>query len=369
MSIFKDWLENQGKLIVTQPLSHAVPALSDYAQTEGLAHLGKRLLARKLYLFLTGQGKLRRTVTDKQWTHGLWIYERTAQIGDSLMDLAARSLFSEFGCEVDLLCKQNLGPLYQKDPWFRHIFTAPEQALGDKYDFVIIQSIHHRSLKHKIRFFKSLPWVCIQEFYDVPDFSRAQWGAQRISDLWTKQQIQLEWHGKQKIHYDACKQQSRKEGLRIVLALGGVDSVRTYQSWSQVVSGLSDDMRHHITLTGTGEIAQLQAQKIMQNNSYLDIENKVNQTSLDDIKTIFACCDMLVCADGGLMHLGVACDVKIILGLFIERIPPAYRLPRDYHDMALVSPTGSVNDIEASHVVNKLRQLMSASPSRPRFVS
>lgn len=334
MSIFKDWFESQGKLIVTQPLSQVVPARSDYAQTEGLAHLGKRLLMRKMYLFLKGQGKLRRAMADKQWSQGLWIYERTAQIGDSLMDLAARSLFAECGCEVDLLCKQNLGSLYQADPWFRHIFTEPELALKQKYDFVIIQSVHHRSLKHKVRFFKSLPWVCIQDYYDVPDFSRAQWGARRISDLWEKPSIQLEWHGKQKIHYTACRQQPSQEGLRIVLALGGMDCARTYQSWSQVIIGLRDDMQHRITLIGTGAIAQLQAQQIVHNNSNLNIENKVNQTNLDDIKTIFACCDMLVCADGGLMHLGVACDVKKIVALFIEGIPPAYRLPQEYHDMA-----------------------------------
>jgi hypothetical protein len=60
------------------------------------------------------------------------------------------------------------------------------------------------------------------------------------------------------------------------------------------------------------------------------------------------------------MHLAVACDVKKIVGLFIERIPPAYGLPQTYHDMALVSRTGSVNDIDADNVVNKLRQLMVA---------
>lgn len=77
------------------------------------------------------------------------------------------------------------------------------------------------------------------------------------------------------------------------------------------------------------------------------------------LKAILSSCNMLICADGGLMHMGVACDVELIVGLFVSEIPPTYRLPHIYHEMALISETASVQDICPQAIVDKVNCLYS----------
>ena len=66
-----------------------------------------------MYLFFSGQQSLMKDKADTGWKKGLWIYFRTAQIGDSLMDLAARDFFISRGCRIDLLTHEKLKDLYE----------------------------------------------------------------------------------------------------------------------------------------------------------------------------------------------------------------------------------------------------------------
>ena len=352
---FKRFLRSQGRLITTQPLSQSVPARSDYAQTEGLEHLGQRVLIRKLYLLINSQLNNLKNCANGKWKKGLWIYDRTSQIGDSLMDLSCRSVLNELGLEIDLLCKENIKDLYYGDSWFHQVFSDPNDCQNQKYDFVIIQSIHQRALRRKIKYFKSLPWVCIQGFYDVPDFARAQFGVERIRDLWSIKHQIADYHAKQKINLEPIT--VRKDRLRLAFALGGMDKVRTYTKWGEVFGKLQLPATTQITLLGTGEGAASQSIDISTKFSKLNIINKVNKTNLDDVKKILSIQDLLICPDGGLMHLGVACNTTKIVALFINTIPPLYRLPNHYIDASITSNTELVDDIEPTIIGDRINEI------------
>jgi hypothetical protein len=71
----------------------------------------------------------------------------------------------------------------------------------------VVQSVHHRALIKKITYFRDLPWLCIQGFYDVPDFSRMRWSTQRLMDWFDRpgdassveDALSFEAHARQKL--------------------------------------------------------------------------------------------------------------------------------------------------------------------------
>lgn len=359
MSFFTQWLHKQGQEIVTQPLSHPVDGMQDdYIRTEGLSKLGWRVVRRKIYLFFSGQKNLMQKKADTRWKKGLWIYCRTAQIGDSLMDLAARDFFKSCGCSVDLLTHEKLKELYTGDEWFGHVTSDVNSLKSEDYDFVIVQSVHHRALKAKVKFFKFKPWLCMQGFYDVPDFARAPWGAQRLMDFWSHQSNKdLERLSTQKLSTQKLVSFENKF-TDITFVLGGVDPVRTYPYWDLVLQSLPHLQNKTITLMGIGEVAELAGQAILNLNLNLKIHNMVNQLSLSQCIDELARTKLLLVADGGAMHLGVAVQVPQIVSLFIKEIPPNLRIPNRYHEMAIVSTTGFIKDIDVRHIVRKIEYVL-----------
>ena len=349
------WIEQQGLQVVTQPLSVPVPGKQDaYIRTEGLRKLGWRVLRRKLYLLWTGQFGLLQTQADPHWKRGLWIYYRTVHIGDSLMDLSARSFFSSVGCSVDLLTSPQLVTLYQNDAWFGAV-TADAQSLApNNYDFVIVQSVHHRALKAKIKYFSELPWICVQGFFDVPDFARGLWAAQRFMDIWRCPSINREAHARQKMHVPRLSVDGFDQEYSLVIVLGGIDPVRTYRKWAYVLEKLSRLGLRECVLIGTGPIAKADAENIASRELHITIDDRVDQLSLHQCTQLLSRTALLLVADGGAMHLGVAVGVEKIIGLFIAGIPPELRLPLEYHSQALISPTGFINDIRVEDICAKV---------------
>lgn len=351
MKALTTWVERQGLQVVTQPLSIPVPGQQDaYVRTEGLSKLGWRVLRRKLYLYWTGQYALLHVQANPHWKRGLWIYYRTSQIGDSLMDLSARSFFATVGCSVDLLTSPQLNQLYLNDNWFGKV-TADAESIDPKdYDFVIVQSVHYRALKAKIKLFPKLPWICVQGFFDVPDFARGLWSAQRFMDLWRCPTANRNEHGRQKLSVLNCGKPSLDQDYPLVVVLGGLDPIRTYRKWANVLDQLASHGVRECVLIGTGLVAKADALDIVHRSIPMAIDNLIDQLSLHQCIQLLSRTKLLLAADGGAMHLGVAAWTNKIVGLFICGIPPELRLPVDYHVHAVVSPTGLINDISVDDV-------------------
>jgi len=362
------WIEELGQQVITQPLSHAVPGNErNYRNSEGLRKLGWRHLRKLIYLNLHRQTELMAVKASPNWKKGLWIYQRTAQIGDSLMDLAPRSLFKLKGLEVDLLTPKHLCEIFQDDPYFNKVFDRIENSELKAYDFVIVQSIHHRALKEKIRHFPMLPWICIQGFYDVPDFARSRWSAQRLIDVfdWTDEQTNLEQHAypklgniKPTLNFDV------HPDIEVMIAVGGMDPSRTYHQWEQVIRELSNLGVKECVLIGKGDVAEQEAKKIQIELGHLvKIKNLINLTSLIDCARMLETTQTLFTADGGMMHLGVASGTREIVALFTQGINPSFRLPNPLIEGAIQVQSGEINDIAPNEIIERFKKLRSIATS------
>lgn len=354
------WIERLGQSVVTQPLSTRVLGNEDnYAKTEGLSKLGWRQLRKQCYLWLHGQRPLLRLQAEPQWTKGLWIYQRTAQIGDSLMDLAPRGLFKLNGIEMDLMTPEHLVELFAADPYFKRIFSTPTLEDTQHYDFVVVQSIHHRSLYKKIKYFKHLPWICIQGDYDVPDFARSQFATQRLCDLfkWTLSEEAFQQQARQKLFTTpAIHQSTPSEKYPLTLVLGGMDPSRIYLQWSALLRELQSHGFDRCLLLGTGKQAQMTSDVICKTfGQGMKIQNLVNAITLKECQAVLSKTELLITADGGLMHLGIASGSQRIIGLFTKGILPQYRLPIPELMDAIQSQTDEINGIAYLDIVKKIR--------------
>ncbi len=353
------WIERLGQRVITQPLSKRVLGNEDnYAKTEGLTKLGWRQLRKNCYLWLHRQSPLLRQEADPQWVRGLWIYQRTTQIGDSLMDLAPRGLFKLNGIEMDLMTPEHLVELFAADPYFKRIFSTPTKQDTQPYDFVVVQSIHHRSLYKKIKYFKHLPWVCIQGDYDVPDFARSQFATQRLCDLfkWTLSEEAFHQHARQKLFPATATHQSpSSEKYPLIIVLGGKDPSRIYLQWPALLRELQMQGFERCLLLGTGEQAQITSDAICKTfGQDIRIQSLVNAISLQQCQTILSQTELLITADGGLMHLGVASGCQRIIALFTKGILPEYRLPMPQLMDAIQSQTDEINGIAYLDIVKKI---------------
>jgi heptosyltransferase-2 len=355
------WIERLGLSVVTQPLSVMVGGNErEYAQSEGLSKLGWRQLRKICYLHLHRQAHLQQSTAHPEWKRGLWIYQRTPQIGDSLMDLAPRDLFKLKGIEMDLMIAEPLMPLFDGDNNFRKVYSTPSPGVDTSYDFVVIQSIHHRSLYKKIKYFPQLPWVCIQGNYDVPNFARSRFATQRLCDLfsWSLTELEFSRHAKQKLNLPSSVMEGLEAPLYpLTITLGGMDPSRIYFQWQEVISQLQRKGFKRCLLIGSGEQAQQTSDAIVNAfSSVMTIESVVNKVSLQECQSLIARTQLLITADGGLMHLGVATGCQRIISLFTKSILPSYRLSEEYLSDAIQSASDAINDIEPEWVVAKVMQ-------------
>ena len=113
-----------------------------------------------------------------------------------------------------------------------------------------------------------------------------------------------------------------------------------------------------VTLIGTGEQAESGARDILQLGLGIKVSNLVNQLNLPQCLQVLARTQLLLVADGGAMHMGVAMQVPKIVSLFIKSIPPELRLPIQYQSDAITSLTGGVTDIVAQQIVDKALALI-----------
>ena len=266
------------------------------------------------------------------------------------MDLSARSFFATVGCSIDLLTSPQLYKLYLNDNWFGKVTADAESIDPKNYDFVIVQSVHYRALKAKVRLFPKLPWICVQGFFDVPDFARGLWAAQRFMDLWRCPTANRNEHGRQKLSILDWGKPSLGQEYPLVVVLGGIDPVRTYRKWADVLVQLSGQGVRECVLIGTGPVAKADALDIVNRSIPMTIDNRIDQLSLQQCTRLLSRTKLLLAADGGAMHLGVAAWTEKIIGLFIRGISPELRLPADYQVHAVVSPTGLINDISVDDV-------------------
>ncbi len=373
--------------LVTQPLSRPVPADdAAYRRRKGDLRLAVRAWRRALQLRTSGQAALRRERFDPVWRRVLWIHEEAPQIGDALMDLAPRSLLAERGIAADLLAPPTIAALFDGDRWLRHCFSAPESIDPARYDAVIASSDGHRALATKRSCAPAVPWISIAGAYNAPDYQRAMFGAQRFADLLDHRLSVAEmcWHARQKLdrtgRYPPAQADDPERGTgvestrarldrserhvgepRVAIACGGVRDARTYRRWPDVVASLAATGIRSFVAVGSanGRRAADAIAGVLPPAAVLD--DRVGQGDLHAARAAIGHCDLLVCADGGLLHLGLTTAVPIV-ALFTSTIDPAWRLPPDFDGVALRSHSTDVDGIPPERVADAVGAALRARP-------
>ena len=354
MGGYSDWLKRQALASVTQPLSSTIDSNAEnYLQAKGYDTLGWRHFRRRVQFLLSGQQKHLQGEIRPSWKKVLWIYKGIPQIGDALMDLAPRSLLWQQGFCVDLFTDPHLAAMFKDDVWLDRVFDDPRLIAGQNYDFVIVPSHKNRSLKHKARLAPHLPWVSMHGFYTGPEFHRGKFAAQRLIDLLGCETTALEffWHQRQKLRPLEQPANGPRKITRIALALGGVDAARTYDHWLAVAETLFQNGRNiELTLLGSGNAVEVARAFTNQFSHPRSVVDRVNKTDITECRRLIGQQDLLIAADGGLMHLGATTAAKLV-SLFHKEVDPRWRLSGPHLPCALQSSTHAVSDIAVQTIV------------------
>jgi ADP-heptose:LPS heptosyltransferase len=358
-SAYESWLKRQALISVTQPLSFRVESNeADYANEVGYKKLGWRHFRRALAFALSGQNEHLSHRIEQSWKKGLWLYKGIPQIGDSLMDLAPRSLLHQQGFCIDLYTDSHLAKLYSGDPWFNRVHDDPQTIANQDYDFVIVPSHKSRSLRTKSLLLPGHPWISMHGFYTGPDFHRAKFATQRIIDLLGYEASEQNFflHQDQKLVPLAEPPAARRTIKKIAFALGGVHPSRTYQHWGQLAKALVNDQTDKIEFTLLGSGNAVDAAQVFMNefSETLQAFNQVNKTSLAECRELIHQQDLFIAVDGGLMHLGATTATRLV-SLFNSEISPLWQLSGAHLQSAIQSATRDVNDIPVNAIVKAAR--------------
>lgn len=357
-----------------KPVSTA--SAQEYISEAGYRKLGWRALRRRLVFKMSGQAKQKINSLKDAGKRGLWLYFGEGQIGDALMDLAPRSLLHAQGFSMDLLTDKTVARLFDGDPWFTCV-TDDISAVATKvtYDFVIVLSHKRRSLQPKIRHFRALPWVSILEDFTGPNFDRAAYATQRLADLLELDLEPAEFarHARQKLKPSTASpglaQDTAQMEQAIALSVGGVDPLRTYKHWPAVMAQLVRRGKTEFILIGSDNgLDEARRIELELGNSAL-VHNYVGKCSLAQSHYLLAAARIIVCVDGGLMHLAATTQTPLI-GLFSSAIRPEWRLPPSRPlTLFACSSSADVNDISPAEITEKTLSLCEAPGVKNASVS
>ncbi|MEY8689504.1 MAG: glycosyltransferase family 9 protein [Leptothrix sp. (in: b-proteobacteria)] len=354
-------LEQYAGATWSPPFAQQIPSnLDSYHQQVTSWQAAKRRAGRELNLWLHGQ----RTLVRDQIGHAcrlLWIYKGTPQVGDSLMDLAARVLLKGRIERIDLLIDEHLVPLYNSDQVFDRVACRTTNLRpATEYDLVLLHSASSRSIRDKVRDFRSLPFVHVHGFYTGPEFNRTLFGFHRLAqllgvsldDAWlTEYGRPVMWH--------SAADQTAVDALNVphgavALALGGVRDWRTYGRWAEVLRlAHQAGWQHPWVLVGAENGAVMRDQLFSEFGSRFQFIDAVGRLTLPQTHALLQRCTLALCADGGLLHLAHAADVPAV-ALFAGVIDPSFRVTAANRTISLHG-SERVDDIEPQQVFAALQ--------------
>jgi hypothetical protein len=350
----------------TPPFPQALPSnAAAYAARTSPWKAARRRALRELNLALHGQGPLLHQHIDPALHRRiLWIHQGTPQVGDSLMDLAARVLLQGRVARLDLLTDAHLLPLYRSDAVFSNVASSARELPADGYDLVMLHSMSSRSVRDKLRHFRRVPFVHVQGVYTGPEFNRTLFGFYRLAQLMGLPGAALEAMARptmQPSHaaHAAIAALAIPPGA-IAVALGGMRDWRTYTRWTDVLRGLAATGRvPHVVLIGADNgLAMRDA--IVAAEIGLPLIDRVGRHSLGEVQELIGRCALALCADGGLLHVAHTTDTPVV-ALFAGEILPALRVTSANRTTCLHGPV-QVDDIDPEAVLAAALACLNAAP-------
>ena len=282
-----------------------------------------RLLRRWLLLIISNQAELQLDTIPLTTKHILWIHISSTSIGDSIMELSGRILLKDH-YQVDLLTDRKNADIFYGDNVFNHIYVDCDTNYQN-YDLVILDVFNTKSIKFKTKYFPKVPFVPFMGYFYGLDFNRMLFSFHRINKL-LDNLYQIEVVNKMAnnyLNFNYLKSLVVYNSFSLVVAIGGEDSIRTYNHWVEVVCFLNSKYPQlEINLLGSknGEQIAHELAALKLSNVY----NHVAQLSLLETTRLIANARFFLGVDGGLMHIAESFCLSGV-ALFAKFLPE-YRL-------------------------------------------
>ncbi len=352
------------------PFPQHLPSTSEqYAQHTSAWSAARRRAMRSLNLRVHGQTPHLRTRIDPAvHRRVLWIHHGTPQVGDSLTDLAARELLKGRVERLDLLTDAHLLQLYRSDEVFAQVASTPAELPGP-YDLILLHSASSRSVKDKLAHYRDVPFVHVHGFFTGPEFNRTLYGYYRITQL-----LGLDISA-QEIERMACPsmrasaaEETAVDGLNlppgaIVMAIGGVRDWCTYLQWPEVLRGLHEaGVTRPVVLIGSDNGLAMRDQ-IVAANTGMTLIDRVAKHTLGEVQALMRRGDLVVCADGGLLHLAHTAHVPVVT-LFAGISEPRFRLTSANPTLWCYGANW-VNDVPAGELVARIIEALASGGRSP----
>lgn len=334
----------------------------DYFKTHPLSKFVFRRLKRDVYLQASGQFNHLVTRIPADTKHILWVYLGTPQIGDSIMDLSGRVLFKGANFKVDLFAGGFIADTYRGDPFFSATYSDPGAINFAKYDFVILQYLSWKCLKFKIKHLPKTPFLSILGHYYGTEFNRLEYSYSAINHFYASSSAASPIKNAScfNLRYDHSPVQ--RSPNKVAIGVGGVVDYRTYAHWSEFISLLgANDPSLEIFLVGTVNGIGIAEKTIKEFNGTAKITSLVGQQSTPEVFALLKTVSLLICADGGLLHLGKAAGAPI-LALFAGPIHPLMRFAPDDAATAIHAPD-QVSEISPDQLLIEYLKLRNTQPA------
>jgi Glycosyltransferase family 9 (heptosyltransferase) len=255
---------------------------------------------------------------------------------------------------LDLLTDAHLLGLYRHDKVFTQVASSPAELPGP-YELVLLHSTSSRSVKDKLSHYRALPFAHVQGCYTGPEFNRTLFGFYRLAQLLDSA---LSAHALETMARPSMQASPEEEAAvaqlalppgAIAVALGGVRDWRTYTRWPQVLHGLrAAGVDAPVVLLGSANGAALR-DEILAAGTGLRIIDRVDRHSLGEVHALMRRCALVLCADGGLLHVAHTADVPVV-ALFAGIIEPRFRITSANRTLALHGAQ-TVDNVPAAAVV------------------
>ena len=287
----------------------------------------------------------------------LWINNAAPSLGDSLMDLAARTLLSNR--KVVLLTNPKNVSLYLSDPLFHAVYSSARLVLKDyrgyRFDVVICDSYSPRVLLNKIIVAPMSPFVGLYGYLNGFEIHRTYFAYARMAHLLRLKEA--EYTVRPTISAAAISP-PRARKVDVCIAVGGEWPFRTYDHWPKIVHWLvTNDFCVSLvgSLNGVRQSRDIAALG-------LSVRSTVGKCSLSEAVGEIANAQFFIGADGGLWHLACAIPVPSVV-LFADCQmfdADGSRVTRETHDILCETlyDDECVSSIPCSDVIKAFQRLV-----------
>jgi ADP-heptose:LPS heptosyltransferase len=306
-------------------------------EEKGLLKSAWRRVKRDLMLLCTGQNFLLRKQIPDSAKKILVIYRARPQLGDSIQELSGRQYLQAENRTIHLLTDKPIADIYEGDKIFDKVFSDPGATAKD-YDFVILMSLSWKNMGIKFRHFPRTHFSVVYGYSHGIELNQLMLSCAAFSQF-NNRPVPSSCRPIFNLKY--IHEHIERESNSIAIAVGGLGKDRIYPHWPQVVDllinyfetqGRVKDFKIYLIGSSNG---RSDADKILaQVRNPEAIQDLVGKTSLGDCFLLLKKVRLLICADGGLMHLA-ACSSTPLVSLFANIMHPLFRLQKDYPAVAI----------------------------------